>query len=86
MPDQKIILVNLLVKLGVAAAVSSTLVRSLEFKKLLFREERTTRQKIYLTIWFGMPIALAVWTVAGGVALFVGSMVIQGALAFFAKP
>ena len=61
MPDQKIILVNLLVKLGVAAAVSSTLVRSLEFKKLLFREERTTRQKIYLTIWFGMPIALAVW-------------------------
>ena len=61
MPDQKLILVNLLVKLGVAAAVSSTLVRSLEFKKLLFREERTTRQKIYLTIWFGMPIALAVW-------------------------
>jgi two-component system LytT family sensor kinase len=61
MPDQKLILVNLLVKLGVAAAVSSTLVRSLEFKRLLFREERTTRQKIYLTIWFGMPIALAVW-------------------------
>src|SRR6266581_1971674 len=61
MPDQKLILVNLLVKLGVAAAVSSTLVRSLEFKKLLFREERTTRQKIYLTIWFGTPIALAVW-------------------------
>src|SRR5512133_1851030 len=61
MPDQKLILVNLLVKLGVAAAVSSTLVRSLEFKKLLFREERTTRQKIYLALWFGMPIALAVW-------------------------
>ncbi len=61
MPDQKLILVNLLVKLGVAAAVSSTLVRSLEFKKLLFREERTTRQKIYLTIWFATPIALAVW-------------------------
>lgn len=61
MPDQKLILVNLLVKLGVAAAVSSTLVRSLEFKKLLFREERNTRQKVYLTIWFGTPIALAVW-------------------------
>jgi two-component system LytT family sensor kinase len=61
MPDQKLILVNLLVKLGVAAAVSSTLVRSLEFKKLLFREERSTRQKIYLTLWFGIPIALAVW-------------------------
>jgi two-component system, LytTR family, sensor kinase len=61
MPDQKLILINLLVKLGVAAAVSSTLVRSREFKKLLFREERDTRQKIYLTLWFGIPIALAVW-------------------------
>jgi two-component system, LytTR family, sensor kinase len=61
MPDQKLILINLLVKLGVAAAVSSTLVRSREFKKLLFREERDARQKIYLTLWFGIPIALAVW-------------------------
>jgi two-component system, LytTR family, sensor kinase len=59
--DQKLILVNLLVKLGVAAAVSSALVRSLEFKKLLFREERSTRQKIYLALWFGIPIALGVW-------------------------
>ena len=59
--DQKLILVNLLVKLGVAAAVSSALVRSLEFKKLLFREERSTRQKIYLVLWFGIPIALGVW-------------------------
>src|SRR5246500_4333736 len=61
MPDQKLILVNLLIKLGGAAAVPSPLVRSLEFKKLLFREERTTRQKIYLTLWFSIPIALAVW-------------------------
>jgi two-component system LytT family sensor kinase len=59
--DQKLILVNLLVKLGVAAAVSSALVRSLEFKKLLFREERSTRQKIYLVLWFGILIALGVW-------------------------
>ena len=59
--DQKLILVNLLVKLGVAAAVSSALVRSLEFKKLLFREERSPRQKIYLAVWFGIPIALGVW-------------------------
>ena len=59
--DQKLILVNLLVKLGVAAAVSSALVRSLEFKKLLFREQRSPRQKIYLALWFGIPIALGVW-------------------------
>ena len=76
MPDQKLILVNLLVKLGVAAAVSSTLVRSLEFKKLLFREERTTSQKVYLTIWFATPIALAVWI------LFIQKSFLAGDLSF----
>ena len=54
--EQRLILINLLVKLGVAAAVSSTLVRSKEFKRLLFREERTFRQKVYLVLWFGLPI------------------------------
>ena len=59
--DTRLILINLLVKLGVAAAVSSTLVRSVEFKSLLFREERNVRQKIYLVLWFGLPIMLGVW-------------------------
>src|SRR5579871_1111802 len=59
--EPRLILVHLLLKMGVAAAVSSTLVRSLEFKSLLFREERTVRQKIYLVLWFGLPIALGVW-------------------------
>jgi len=48
-------------KLGVATTISSTLVRSLEFKSLLFREERTLRQKIYLVLWFGLPVMLGVW-------------------------
>ena len=59
--DTRLILINLLVKLGVAAAVSSTLVRSVEFKSLLFREQRSLRQKIYLLLWFGLPIMLGVW-------------------------
>ncbi len=33
--------------------------------------------------WTVPAIALALWTIAGGVALFVGLMVIQGALAFW---
>jgi two-component system LytT family sensor kinase len=45
----------------VAAAVASTLVRSVEFKRLLFREERTVQQKIYLALWIGIPIAMGVW-------------------------
>jgi two-component system, LytTR family, sensor kinase len=59
--EPRLILIHLLLKLGVAAAVSSSLVRSLEFKSLLFREERTLRQKIYLVLWFGLPIMVGVW-------------------------
>jgi two-component system LytT family sensor kinase len=59
--EQRLILVNLLIKLGVAAAVSSALVRSKEFKKLLFQEHREARQKIYLALWMAIPIALGVW-------------------------
>ncbi len=59
--EQRLILINLLVKLGVAAAVASALVRSVEFKRLLFSEERTLRQKIYLVLWIGIPLALGVW-------------------------
>jgi len=56
-----LILVHLLPKLGVAAAVSSGLVRSKEFKNLLFREHREIRHKIYLALWMGIPIAIGVW-------------------------
>ena len=58
--EPRLILINLLIKLGVAAAVSSSLVRSKEFKRLLFREERTFRQKIYLVLWFALPIMVGV--------------------------
>jgi two-component system, LytTR family, sensor kinase len=56
----RLILISLLVKLGVAAAVASTLARSREFQSLLFREERTLKQKIYLTIWIAIPFALGI--------------------------
>jgi two-component system LytT family sensor kinase len=61
MPDQRLILINLLIKLGVAAALASALVRSVEFKRLLFNENRSTRQKIYLVLWIAVPLALGVW-------------------------
>jgi len=59
--EQRLILINLLIKLGVAAAVASTLVRSVEFKTLLFREDRSLKQKIYLVLWIAGPLALGVW-------------------------
>ncbi|MGA2345712.1 MAG: histidine kinase [Candidatus Sulfotelmatobacter sp.] len=54
--ESRRILIYLLLKLGVAVVVASTLVRSKEFKSVLFREERTFRQKLYLVLWFGLPI------------------------------
>jgi two-component system, LytTR family, sensor kinase len=59
--DQRLILINLLIKLGVAAAVASSLVRSVEFKSLLFREDRGLKQQVYLVLWIGLPLAVAVW-------------------------
>ena len=59
--EPRLIFIHLLIKLGVAAAVSSALVRSKEFKKLVFMEQRDTRRKIYLAVWMAVPIALGVW-------------------------
>jgi two-component system LytT family sensor kinase len=59
--EQRLILVNLLVKLGVAASAASILGRSVEFKSLLFREERSLKHRIYLVLWIGIPMATGVW-------------------------
>src|SRR5271157_856097 len=58
--DNRLILVTLLVRLGVAAAISSVLVRARRFRVLLFREERTLSEKIEIVFIVGTPIALGV--------------------------
>src|SRR5437660_5575892 len=58
--EQRLIWITLLVRLGVAAAVAGALVRSRYFKFLLFREDRTLKQNIYLVFFLGMPFALGV--------------------------
>jgi len=59
--EPQTILIHLALKLGVAAAISSSLVRSKEFKSLLFRDERTLRQKVYLVLCMALPIMVGVW-------------------------
>ena len=59
--EPRLILIHVLLKLGVATAVCSPLARSKEFKTLLFREERTPRQKAFLVLWFALPITVGVW-------------------------
>src|SRR5438270_5402232 len=59
--DQRFILVTLLVQLGVAAAISSALVRSREFHSRLFREEhRSRRDATFLAIALSVPYGLGV--------------------------
>lgn len=78
--DTRLILIHLVLKLGVAAAVSSTLVRSKEFKSLLFREERTPRQKIYLVLWNALPIMVGVWIRASARNFLAGDLSFETAL------
>jgi two-component system, LytTR family, sensor kinase len=59
--DDKLILITLLVKLGVAAAVSSALARSRAFQRLLFADRRRGRQTLILLAFFVVPLTLGVW-------------------------
>ncbi len=56
----RLVAINLLIQLGVAAAIASALVRSRAFKDLLFQEPRSLSQTIFLVIWIGTPFALGV--------------------------
>lgn len=59
--DSKFILITLLVKLGVSAAIAAALVRSWEFHSRLFREEsRSLRDTLILTIFVSVPYGLGV--------------------------
>ena len=60
MLDTKITLITLLVKLGVAAAVSAGLARSRVFKRLLFSEKRTRSQTAALLSFILIPLTLGV--------------------------
>ena len=80
MLEPRLILVNLLIKLGVAAALSSALVRSKEFKTLLFREHRATRHKIYLALWMAIPIAAGVAIRCGVKSFIAGDLSLETAL------
>ena len=59
--DPKLILITLLIELGVAAAVSSSLARSNTFKNLLLTPHRTPRQTAWLVAMVCVPLTLGVW-------------------------
>ena len=59
--DSKLILISLLVKLGVAAAVSSSLTRSTLFRRLLLKSDRTTRDRLQMMLLIVAPLVAGVW-------------------------
>jgi len=59
--DIKLILITLLVKLGVAAAMASALARSRTFQRLLFAERRSRPQTAALLAFILVPLTLGVW-------------------------
>jgi two-component system LytT family sensor kinase len=56
-----LLLITLLVKLGVAAAVASALARSHTFQQLLFAERRTRAQTWGMLAFLLVPLTLGVW-------------------------
>jgi two-component system LytT family sensor kinase len=58
--SHNLILITLLVELGVAAAVASSLARSNRFKRLLLLRERTPRETLALLAWICVPLMLGV--------------------------
>jgi two-component system LytT family sensor kinase len=90
--EQRVILINLLVKLGLAAAIAAGLVRSVEFKSIIFREERSMRDRVYLVLWLvvsewiGKALAAGIWVKFGEPSAQAGDLsfettVLLGALA-----
>jgi len=78
--EPRLILIQLVLKLGVAAAVSSSLVRSKEFKALLFREQRVFRQKVYLVLAMALPITIGVWIRLSVKSFLAGDLTFETAL------
>ena len=56
-----LILITLLVKLAVVAAVASVLARVTTFRRLFFAEQRRPRQTLALLAFFLVPLTLGVW-------------------------
>src|SRR5215831_4726437 len=55
-------LVTLLIKLGVIASLASIIARFGHFRRLIFLEQRTPRQKLLFSVFLGVPFMLGVLT------------------------
>src|SRR5690348_7077856 len=81
--ELSLFLINLLVKLGLGAALAAALVRSVEFKALLYREQRSLRDRVYLVFWLvisewiGKALAAGVWKFGATPSPIVGDLSLE---------
>ena len=81
--ELSLVLINLLVKLGLGAALAAALVRSVEFKSLLYREQRSVRDRIYFVLWLvisewiGKALAAGVWRFGATPSPIVGDLSVE---------
>jgi two-component system LytT family sensor kinase len=59
--NNTLVVITVLIKFGVVAAVASALARSRTFQRLLFAERRRRRQTVGLLAFFLVPLTLGVW-------------------------
>jgi two-component system, LytTR family, sensor kinase len=63
--EQRLILIDLLIKLGMASLLASGLIRSVEFKSLLYRDDRSLKQRFYLVVWLCLAQWLGIFLILG---------------------
>ncbi|HET7346670.1 MAG TPA: sensor histidine kinase, partial [Acidobacteriaceae bacterium] len=61
MLEPRLILITLLIKLGVAAAVAAALARSRTFQRLVLSEDRDAGQTLGLLAFICIPLSLGVY-------------------------
>jgi two-component system, LytTR family, sensor kinase len=61
-PPSHVIILTLLIKLGVIASLASIIARFGRFKRLIFIEQRTSREKLEFALFLGVPFTLGVLT------------------------
>ena len=61
MADHKLILITLLVKLGIAAAVASAVGRSRAFQRRMMSPQRTAQETVEMLAFVLVPLTLGVW-------------------------
>lgn len=78
--SERLLLITLLLNLAVMAGIAAVLVRSVGFKRYLYKEDRSLRDKLLFTIFLALPLAGGVGIRLAVPAFRAADLSLQGAL------